>query len=75
MDIRLVEVRVQTSELKRLLIIKSLHKNNNDYYHIWKIQFAGSTNMKETTFQYWYIKAQLRGQYSGFQIYSGHLEF
>ncbi len=34
MNIRLVEVRVQTSEYKRLLIIKSLHTNNNDYYHI-----------------------------------------
>ncbi len=58
MNIRLFEVRVQTSENKRLLIIKSLHTNNNDYYHIWMIQFAGSTNMKETTFQYSYIKAK-----------------
>ncbi len=33
-DNKLVEVRVQTSEHKRLLIIKSLHTNNNDYYHI-----------------------------------------
>ncbi len=59
MNIHLVEVMVQTSEHKRLLIIKSLHTNNNDYYNIWKIQFAGSTNMKETTFQYSYIKAKI----------------
>ncbi len=30
----LVEVMVQTSKHKRLLIIKSIHTNNNDYYHI-----------------------------------------
>ncbi len=58
MNIRLFEVRVQTSEHKHLLIIKSLHTNNNDYYHICQIQMAGSINMKETTFQYSYIKAK-----------------
>ncbi len=58
MNIRLVEVRVQTSKDKIVLIIKNLHTNNDDYYNIWKIQLAGSTNMKETTFQYSYIKAK-----------------
>ncbi len=42
---------------------------------ICKIQMAESINMKEITFQYSYIKAQLQGQYSGFQVYHGHLEF
>ncbi len=55
---RLVEIMVQISEHKRLLIIKSLLTNNNDYYNIWNIQFAGSTNMKETTFQYSHTKAK-----------------
>ncbi len=50
MNIRLVEVRVQTTEHKCLLIIKSLHTNNKDHYHICQIQLAGSINMKETTF-------------------------
>ncbi len=31
--------------------------------------------MKETTFQYSYIKAKKHAQYSGFQVFSGHLEF
>ncbi len=33
LNIRLVEVMVQTPKHKRLLIIKSIH-TNNDYYHI-----------------------------------------
>ncbi len=50
---------VQTPKHKRLLIIKSIHTNNNDYYHISQIRLARSTNMKETTFQYSYLKGKI----------------